>query len=122
MRVQTLLKVFFLTFFLAIAARQADASHLYGSEFTYEYLGQLGSQATPFRYKMVYKIYNGNLSAGSAVSFSVYTKDGIRRHGPTTIAPNSTAGPLPLPIPPGCTVAGLPNIWLWTYERIVDLP
>lgn len=124
MRIKSFLKIFSLFLLFTVFAKPAEASHLFGGEFTYEYVGPSGDQANPFRYKMVYKVYTSQpVGFVNQVNFRFYQKTGgtlisTRQN----VFPTSTSPALKLPTPPGCTVADLPQIFLWTYDLTVDLP
>jgi gliding motility-associated-like protein len=131
MCIKNLLKVLLIFLFLSCIKHQAQATHLYGGEFTYEYIGPSGNATNPFQYRIIYKIYRGG-NAGSQVSFRFYQKSGtsistslINAAGTsvgTNVSFTSESNPLPLPTPPGCTISGLPSIRLWTYDYRVNLP
>ncbi|MFC5271910.1 gliding motility-associated C-terminal domain-containing protein [Adhaeribacter terreus] len=130
MRIKNLLKTLFLLIFLFQMREQAQASHLYGGEFTYEYLGQFGSQATPFRYRITLKHYVG--SSGASITdpmvFNYYSSNGNNSGShlfnslPIFASPAPSALPnLPLPIPSSCPIP-FPQIKLLTFVHVVDLP
>src|SRR4051812_10346819 len=115
MRIKPLHKLLLFFLFLCAFTPETKASHLYGGEFTYEYLGQLGSTATPFRYRIIYRLYR-EANNGTTVDFNFYLKNGSRitsasgSSGPTS--PGSTLHP---PVPPGCVVPNVPTLTLETY-------
>jgi gliding motility-associated-like protein len=125
MRIKNLPSLFFLLITLAFFARPAAASHLFGGEFTYQYIGPSGVQSEPFRYKVIYKTYVTCVGFGITpqVNMTFYQKESGTQIKTLTVNPLQTSPtPLPLPVPPGCTVSGLPCISLKTYETFVNLP
>ena len=107
MRIKNLLRLFFLFIFLALFERQAQATHLYGSEFTYEFIGPSGNTTNPFRYKFSYKIYSGDLNNARLVSFNVYRKNGTLITN-FSANPATNNNPIAPAIPPGCVVPNIP--------------
>jgi hypothetical protein len=122
------LRAAFLIFFLFFCFhKQARATHLYGGELTYEYIGPSGNPTNPFQYRIIYKIYRG-INSGSMVNFKFYQKSGtvisttlINNPGglPVSVGPNgimaaptSDVGPIPLILPlrvallPACLLSG----------------
>lgn len=125
MRIKNLLKLFFLFTLLSCFNRPAEASHLYGGEMTYEYLGQLGPSSAPFRYRIVLKHYVSDVGNGitPTVTFNYYNFNGTNSGTLIkTQSQNSTLSPiLPLPIPANCPIT-YPAIRIRTFEQIIDLP
>ncbi|MBK0404566.1 gliding motility-associated C-terminal domain-containing protein [Adhaeribacter sp. BT258] len=130
MRIKNLLKAFFLLLMLFQMREQVQASHLYGGEFTYEYLGPLGSQANPFRYRITLKHYVGSNGANitNPMTFNYYNSNGNNTGTHLFNSPSIQANPnpavlpnLPLPIPANCPIP-FPLIKLLTFVHIVDLP
>ncbi|KAA9332660.1 T9SS type B sorting domain-containing protein [Adhaeribacter soli] len=140
MRIKSLLKVFFILLLATVVNHSSKASHLFGGEFTYEYIGPSGDPTNPFQYKITYKIYREQ-NNGSLVDFRFYQKNGteipvtslINMNGSpapdlgfgagiTRDFTSQSPGPISLPTPPGCSITGLPSIRLWIYEYKVNLP
>src|SRR5688572_1896894 len=125
MRTKHLLRFFALIFFLVLSEIPAQASHLFGGEMTYEYMGQLGPTTTPFRYRITLKHYVSDVgnSITPSVTFNYYNSNGT--NGGTFIKSqiqSSTLSPiLPLPYPASCPVS-VPPMRLRTFVQIVDLP
>ncbi|SFC15712.1 gliding motility-associated C-terminal domain-containing protein [Flexibacter flexilis DSM 6793] len=96
-----------LLFVCLLAYSQAMASHIVGGEITYKYLGQLGSSATPFRYKIDLTVYvdrnsqfpNGNPETGN-IFVGVYAANSCNLYKTLTMTPNPV-DVLP-EMPPNC--------------------
>ena len=106
MRAKLFFRLFAVLFLLALSEVPVQASHLFGGEMTYEYLGQLGTGTTPFRYRVTLKHYVSDV--GNAISltvtFNYYNFNGT---SPGTLIKSqmqiSTLSPiLPLPFPANC--------------------
>lgn len=105
--------------------RPAEATHLYGGEMSYEYLGQTGPGAQPFRYRITLKHYVSDAGNGitPSITFNYYNANGTG--GGTFIKSQvqmSTLSPiLPFPFVPGCPIT-FPAIRLRTFVQTIDLP
>lgn len=126
MRIKNLLRLLPIILFLSLFDRPAQATHLYGGEFTYEYLGQLGPASAPFRYRIVMKHYidGGGTGINPNVGFNFFSFNGTNsgtfiKSVPTSLT--TTPNNLPLPIPANCPIT-FPPIKLRTYVATVDLP
>jgi len=106
MRAKLFFRLFAVLFLLALSEVPVQASHLFGGEMTYEYLGQLGTGTTPFRYRVTLKHYVSDVgnSITPTVTFNYYSFNGS---GSGTLIKSqmqiSTLSPiLPLPFPANC--------------------
>ncbi len=125
MRIKTLLRIFSLFILFSLFHRPAEATHLYGGEMTYEYLGQLGTPPNNFRYRITMKHYVSCVGNGitPSVSFNYYNYNGTNA-GTFIRSVNQSSflsPPLALPIPSNCPIT-FPCIQIRTFTQVVDLP
>ena len=125
MKLKNLLRLFTIVLFSQLVQNPLQASHLYGGEMAYEYLGQTGPASTPFRYRITLKHYVSDV--GNAITpnitFNYYNFNGTNAGTfIKSLAQNSTLSPvLPTPVPAGC-ITGLPPIRIRTFVQTIDLP
>ncbi len=120
----------FLTFLGLFSAflllhKPVQATHLYGGEMAYEYLGQLGTAPNQYRYRITMKHYVtcvGN-SISPTASFNYYNFNGTNSGTfiKSQMQTSTVSPPLPITVPGSCPVA-LPCMQIRTFVQQIDLP
>ena len=113
--------------FLVLSA-PANASHIFGGEMIYEYLGP-GAAPNTKKYRITLKLFRDELGGGAPMPTNVFIgvfDYGTKTHYPASQTyydvPKATELPVPINVSPciSGTVVGLYRIG--TYELVVDLP
>ena len=111
-----------------ITAIDAFASHIFGGEMIYQYLGP-GSLSNTKKYRITLKLYRDNTGGGAAMPTNVYIgvfDYGTKLHYPTTQTyydvPRTMITPVPINVSPCITGNIVGDYSIGEYSFTVDLP
>jgi gliding motility-associated-like protein len=111
-----------------VLSSSANASHIFGGEMIYEYLGP-GAAPNTKKYLITLRLFRDNNGGGAPMPPNVFIgvfDYGTKTHYPSTLTyydvPKASESPVPINVSPCISGAVTGNYSIGTYPLIVDLP
>ncbi len=121
-------KTLLILFTLLCLAKDSFASHIFGGEMFYEYLGP-GAAPNTKKYRITLRLFRDNLGGGAAMPPNVFIgvfDYGTKIHYPASLTyydvPKATEIPVPINISPCISGTVVGDYSIGTYPLVVDLP